>query len=115
MYRTVIKGMAAAAVALGSVGLALGVTAAAHAALSPAPESPSPFATDNFTVPHNWCPGQPLPMPDVRWDMNVCHHWYWVAVGGTGNVGQFVWEGAAPRRPLGPPPCYGAPICLPGH
>lgn len=69
---------------------------------------------DNFTVPHDWCPGQPLPMPDVRWDMGVCHHWYWVPVGGMGNVGQFVWEGDAPRRPLGPPPCYGAPICLPG-
>ncbi|MEB3983104.1 hypothetical protein OQ968_17735 [Mycobacterium sp. 663a-19] len=69
---------------------------------------------DNFTVPHDWCPGQPLPMPDVRWDMNVCHHWYWVPVGGMGNVGQFVWEGNAPRQPLGPPPCYGAPICLPG-
>lgn len=111
MYRTVIKGVVAATFALSSVGLA---AATAQASPSLAPQSPGPFATDNFTVPHNWCPGQPLPMSDVRWDMNVCHHWYWVAVGGTGNVGQFVWEGDAPRRPLGPPPCYGAPICLPG-
>ena len=111
MYSTVIKAVAAATIALDSVGFA---AASAQAAPTPAPQSPGPFATDNFTVPHHWCPGQPLPMPDVRWDMNVCHQWYWVAVGGTGNVGQFVWEGDAPRRPLGPPPCYGAPICLPG-
>ena len=111
MYRTLITGVAAAAFAFSSVGLA---AATAQAEPSLAPQSPGPFSTDNFTVPHEWCPGQPLPMADVRWDMSVCHHWYWVAVGGTGNVGQFVWEGDAPRRPLGPPPCYGAPICLPG-
>jgi hypothetical protein len=79
-----------------------------------APQFHGPIAADNFTVGHDWCPGQPLPMGDVVWDVSVCHHWYWVAVGGTGNVGQFVWEGDAPRQPLGPPPCYGAPICLPG-
>ncbi len=111
MYRTVIKGVVAATFTLSSVGLA---AATAQAEPNLVPQSPGPFATDNFTVPHDWCPGQRLPMPDVRWDMSVCHHWYWVAVGGTGNVGQFVWEGDAPRRPLGPPPCYGAPICLPG-
>lgn len=68
---------------------------------------------DNFSVPHQWCPGQPLPMNDVVWDTNICHTWYWVPVGGMGNVGQFVWDGATPP-PHGPPPCYGAPICLPG-
>ncbi len=93
------------------VGLAAG-TAAGEPGL--APHFGGPLPADNFTVPHDWCPGNPLPMPDVRWDMNVCHHWYWVPVGGMGNVGQFVWEGDAPRQPLGPPPCYGAPICLPG-
>jgi hypothetical protein len=68
---------------------------------------------DNFSVPHQWCPGQPLPATDVVWDTNICHTWYWVPVGGMGNVGQFVWDGANPP-PHGPPPCYGAPICLPG-
>jgi hypothetical protein len=68
---------------------------------------------DNFSQPHQWCPGQPLPATDVHWDTNICHTWYWVPVGGMGNVGQFVWDGANPP-PHGPPPCYGAPICLPG-
>jgi hypothetical protein len=68
---------------------------------------------DNFSQPHQWCPGQSLPMDDVHWDNNVCHTWFWVPVGGMGNVGQFVWDGATPP-PHGPPPCYGAPICLPG-
>jgi hypothetical protein len=30
-----------------------------------------------------------------------------------GNVGEFVFDGPTPP-PHGPPPCYGAPICLPG-
>ena len=34
-------------------------------------------------------------------------------IGGMGNVGQFVFDGPTPP-PHGPPPCYGAPICLPG-
>ena len=29
--------------------------------------------TDNFSVPHQWCPGQPLPEADVHWDTNICH------------------------------------------
>ncbi len=96
-----------------AAGLGLAASAQAERGSAP-PLFNRPLPVDNFTVPHDWCPGQPLPMPDVRWDMGVCHHWYWVPVGGMGNVGQFVWEGDAPRRPLGPPPCYGAPICLPG-
>ena len=69
--------------------------------------------------PHRWCPGEPLPPTGnhvtnpVIWDNNICHTWYWVPVGGMGNAGQFVWDGATPP-PHGPPPCYGAPICLPG-
>jgi hypothetical protein len=68
---------------------------------------------DNFSQPHHWCPGQGLPEGDVHWDNNICHTWYWVPVGGMGNVGEFVWDGATPP-PHGPGPCYGAPICLPG-
>lgn len=39
---------------------------------------------------HEWCPGQPLPVgewgrePDVKWDMNICHTWYY---GNAGHVG----------------------------
>ena len=37
--------------------------------------------------PHNWCPGQPMnyptgPGPGYSWDMNICHTWFWVPVGG---------------------------------
>lgn len=114
-----VKKVVAGALLFGGVAVAgSGLTAGtARAELGVAPQFTqfkNPVPLDNFTVPHDWCPGQPLPMSDVRWDVNVCHHWYWVPVGGMGNVGQFVWEGQAPREPLGPPPCYGAPICLPG-
>jgi hypothetical protein len=113
--RTPKKIIAAALLSTGIAVAGLG-PAAGTAQSEPAfpPQFNGPFPADNFTVPHEWCPGQHLPMPDVVWNMSVCHHWYWVPVGGMGNVGQFVWEGDAPRQPLGGPPCYGAPICLPG-
>ncbi len=100
------KRVIAAALLSGSVAVAgLGwATATAQA---------SPLPTDNFSQPHQWCPGQPLPEADVHWDTNICHTWFWVPVGGMGNVGEFVFDGPTPP-PHGPPPCYGAPICLPG-
>ena len=52
---------------------------------------------DNFSEPHQWCPGQPLPEADVHWDTNICHTWFWVPVGGMGNVGEFVWDGRLHR------------------
>ena len=105
----------AAALLSGSVAVAgLGLAAAtAQAQPGVTPQVHIPYATDNFSQPHQWCPGQPLPADDVHWDTNICHTWFWVPVGGMGNVGQFVWDGATPP-PHGPPPCYGAPICLPG-
>lgn len=39
-----------------------------------------------------WCPGQPLPVggsgmePNVKWDMNVCHTWYYGFAGHTGST-----------------------------
>jgi len=90
-----------------------GIAAAGLGLASATAQATPPLPTDNFSQPHQWCPGQPLPMDDVHWDTNVCHTWFWVPVGGMGNVGQFVWDGATPP-PHGPPPCYGAPICLPG-
>jgi hypothetical protein len=109
--RIIAGALLSGGIAVAGLGVAAGV---AHAEPALAPQFIGPFPADNFTVPHDWCPGQSLPMADVRWDMGVCHHWYWVPVGGQGNVGQFVWEGNGPRQPLGRPPCYGAPICLPG-
>ena len=111
LKRIIAGALLSGGVVVAGLGLAAGT---AQAEFGFAPLSHDPVPADNFTVPHQWCPGQPLPMPDVVWDMNVCHTWYWVPVGGMGNVGKFVWEGDHPARPLGPPPCYGAPICLPG-
>jgi hypothetical protein len=51
---------------------------------------------NNFSQPHVWCPGQPLPEADVHWDTNICHTWFWVPVAGMGNAGEFVWDGATP-------------------
>jgi len=51
-----------------------------------------------------------LPTTDVKWDMNVCHTWYWVDYGFQANVGQFVYEGDNPPRNLGCIPL----LCLPG-
>jgi len=106
------KHVITAAVLSGGIAAAGLGLASATASATP-PQVHNPFPTDNFSVPHQWCPGQPLPMDDVRWDTNICHTWFWVPVGGMGNVGQLVWDGATPP-PHGPPPCYGAPICLPG-
>ncbi|HXY63371.1 MAG TPA: hypothetical protein VEI45_03155 [Mycobacterium sp.] len=97
--RFIVAALSSGGVALAGIGLAAGTAQAQPG--------------DNFSVPHQWCPGQPLPATDVHWDTNICHTWYWVPVGGMGNAGQFVWDGANPP-PHGPPPCYGAPICLPG-
>jgi hypothetical protein len=62
-----------------------------------------------------WCPGQRLPASDVKWDMNVCHHYYSGTVGerGTGGgiqVGAHIIEG----EPTPVNTCAGHLICLPG-
>ena len=109
-----IARLAATAVAAGAAaaGLALG-GAAAHA--------------QPFSPPANsWCPGQALPFPMIRWDMNACHTWYTVP-SGQGNVKMVALNGdpldswifadgpapvfAPPPPPSGPPP--GTPFCSP--
>jgi hypothetical protein len=107
------KRILTAALLSGGVAVAALATGTAQADTGLAPQVHIPYATDNYSQPHQWCPGQPLPEADVRWDTNVCHTWFWVPVGGMGNVGEFVFDGPTPP-PHGPPPCYGAPICLPG-
>ena len=110
--------------ALLSVGLVVagcGLTAdIAEAQPGPVPLDAWPGCpNDHPQGPCHWCPGQSLPPTGnhvtnpVVWDNNICHTWFWVPVGGMGNVGQLVWDGDTPP-PHGPPPCYGAPICLPG-
>lgn len=63
---------------------------------------------DGPVGPLNWCPGQPLPEPDVTWGMNACHTYYYVHAA-QGNVGDgsnggtnSIWEG--PNPPQGPAP-----------
>jgi hypothetical protein len=58
--------------------------------------------------PFTWCPGQPLPKPDVNWGMGGCHTYYYVNMG-QGNVGDGsngginnVWEGTNPPEGPGP-------------
>ena len=60
--------------------------------------------------PLDWCPGKPLPEPDVHWTMGSCHSYYYVNAG-MGNVGDGslggtnnIWEGANPPtdRAAGP-------------
>ncbi len=61
---------------------------------------------------YTWCPGQPLPMHGLGWDMNVCHSYQTVPFG-TGNVpmhdvngnpmDSYLWMDSPPP-PLGPPP-----------
>ena len=58
---------------------------------------------DNFSQPHQWCPGQSLPMDDVHWDNNICHTYYYVYFG-QGNVAQNIWDGDNPPAPPPPPP-----------
>jgi hypothetical protein len=64
---------------------------------------------------YQWCPGSPLPMPDVVWDMNVCHHYYGGSLGHPGTaggiqVGAHILEG----DPSPANTCNGSLICLPG-
>src|SRR6516225_1138690 len=108
LKKTLAGAVLSGGVAVAGLGLASGT-----AQSEPAPQFNGPFPADNFTVPHQWCPGKSLPMPDVRWDMSVCHQWYWVPVGGMGNVGQFVWEetlhGSRWVRPRATEPPYVCP------
>ncbi|MGB9227299.1 hypothetical protein, partial [Mycobacterium sp.] len=91
-----IAGLAATLLVSGGLGLAgLGPGAGtAQATCSPG----AAVVNGRCYGPNHWCPGQSLyvsqggPNRDVDWDMNVCHTWYWVAVG-EGNVSPQVWDG----------------------
>ena len=80
---------------------------------------------DTFSPqPHNWCPGQGLPFPGIRWDPNACHTWYEVPFG-QGNVlmvdvhgnplQSFVSADTPPPvfTPPPPPPPPPHPFCTP--
>ncbi|MEE6138792.1 hypothetical protein SKC41_20990 [Mycobacterium sp. 050128] len=62
-----------------------------------------------------WCPGSPLPQPDVVWDLDMCHHYYRGSVGQPGTaggipVGAHILEGDPARVNT----CTGTLIRVPG-
>ena len=73
-----IAGLATTLVLSGGLGLAgLGLAAGTAQALP------------------SWCPGQPLPAPNVNWDMGLCHN-YRVDPGGVARApwaGKMVFSG----------------------
>jgi hypothetical protein len=101
---------------------AAGAVATAGLALSAGAAQAEPFAPD----PHSWCPGEALPFDNIRWDMRVCHTWYYVPFG-KGNVRMVDLKGNAldsfiaadgPPPILTPPPPPpplppGTPFCSP--
>jgi len=55
--------------------------------------------------PNQWCPGDSLfhltqnhVADPIRWDMSICHTYYYVE-SGRGNVGQRIWDGPNPPPP----------------
>ncbi len=80
--------MAIGATGLGLLGLSAGV---AHAGLP------------------SWCPGQPLPSPDVTWDMALCHDYEILPGGGVHVIATFFPPGYRPP-PSDPNWCAHNPI-----
>ena len=86
-----IAGLATTLVLSGGLGLAgLGLAAGTAQALP------------------SWCPGQPLPAPNVNWDMGLCHN-YRVDPGGVTAIGDFYPPGVRPR-PADPHWCANHPV-----
>jgi hypothetical protein len=69
-----------------------------------------PMCTPNGTCATQWCPGKPLPAPDVKWDMGVCHDWTSNPYPGSVQVGGRVFEG----NPCGPASLVCFPRKVPG-
>ncbi|OBJ53771.1 hypothetical protein [Mycobacterium sp. 1423905.2] len=106
-----MKRILAAALFSGSLALANVAAGAGTAQADPGTGICNQLAMCSYV----WCPGSPLPMPDVVWDMNVCHHYYGGSPGHPGTeggipVGAHIMEG----DPSPANTCMGAPICLPG-
>ena len=45
----------------------------------------------------SWCPGQPLPNPNVNWDMGLCHYYSVDQNGAVAVIGDFLPRGVRPR------------------
>jgi hypothetical protein len=112
MKRTLITGLAAAAVMAGGLGLA-GGTAQAEPGWGPSYSGGN--CPSGMTCTH-WCPGDP-PIPGsefgiLSWDWNVCHDWYWNSDGivDVATMMVYPWHGTPhvtappPSLPDVPPP-----------
>ncbi|CDO89519.1 hypothetical protein BN973_03896 [Mycobacterium triplex] len=93
MHRIVVEALLAGALALASLGLGTGSTQA----------DPATHICNRLAMCSRvWCPGSPLPQPDVVWDMNMCHHYYRGSLGQPGTdggipVGAHILEGDPAR------------------
>jgi hypothetical protein len=90
--KRLMVGVAATVLVSGGLGLAGVGLAPESAARGP---GPAVYCTNTGVCSYSWCPGQPLPQPDVKWDMGVCHEWFssqGVVCGGT-QVGWSTTEG----------------------
>ena len=87
-----------------SAALAAGIGVAAVAPVAQADAWPG-CPNDHPAGPCHWCPGDPpvqtgnLRVNPVRWDVNVCHT-YWYVDHGQGNVAQNIFEGDIPPAPV---------------
>jgi hypothetical protein len=57
----------------------------------------------------SWCPGQPLPAPNVNWDMGLCHNYEVNPNSGVTAIGDFYPPGVRPR-PGDPHWCANHPV-----
>lgn len=78
MQRSMAGALFSGALACASLGLDIGSAQA----------DPSTHICNRLAMcSHVWCPGGPLPQPDVVWDMDVCHHYYRGSLGQPGTAG----------------------------
>jgi hypothetical protein len=91
-------------VAIAGLGLAPGTAHAENWC------SPAAMVNKVCYGPNQWCPGDSLfhltenhVANPIKWDMNVCHTYYYVPWG-QGNVGGDIWEGTNPPGPQTLPP-----------
>lgn len=106
MQRIIAGALVSGTVALTALGLGIGTAQA----------DPGTGICNQLAVCSRvWCPGSPLPAPDVVWDKTRCHHYYGGTVGERGTAGGIqVGTGIIEGDPSPASTCDGAPICLPG-
>jgi hypothetical protein len=83
----------------GAALLSTGIAVAGEGmAAGSAQARPNPACNDMYPC-ETWCPGDRLPNSGepIRWNMNVCHDWYYAD-----GPGMRVIEGIPPARPIPP-------------